>query len=324
MKPLRWGIVGLGNIAHQFIQDLQLLPNTEVVAVGSRSPTKAQAFAQQYQVAHAFGDYFSVFKHPEVDVVYVATPHDTHEHLSISAMNAGKHVLCEKPLGINYAQVQNMIAAARKNSVFLMEAYWTRFNPTFRKCLQLIEENLIGAVNYVNADFSFYGEGSPESRMYNMELAGGSLLDLGIYPIGLAYCIFGMPEQIVAAARFHETGADLQTMAILKFKNGMANIMTGFSAPSDLRAKIYGTGGQLFIDAPWYAAQGYTVDINGELNTYLLPTNGRGFTYEIEACMECIAQKKMENDLWTHQNSLDIAFITDEIRRQTGLSYPME
>ncbi len=327
LETLRWGIIGLGKIAHSFCHDLQLVKNNTIAAVASRSLAKANNFAFQYGAKKSYGSYQELFEDPDVDIVYIGTPHNSHAEWSIAAMNAKKHVLCEKPLGVNQHQVKNMIETAQKNGVFFMEALWSRFNPSVKTCIELAKEGTaIGEVSYLNADFNFYRDVPDEHRMFNMNLAGGALLDIGIYPVFLAYSIFGVPEQILATSRFHRTGADLQTSAIFKYKNGIANLMSGFASQSDMRAKIQGTKGQIFIEPTWHEAQSYTIVNNEtfESQHVLLPTKGKGFTYEIEECVRCIAEGKLQSENWSHQNSLELIQILDEIRSQVGLKYPFE
>ncbi len=328
MKKISWGIVGLGSIAHDFVKDLLLLENTLIAAVASRTLDKAEQFAEKYGVKKAYGSYTELFQDPTVDIVYIATPHHAHAELSIEAMDEGKHVLCEKPLAVNAKQVKKVIAAAQRNRVFMMEAFWSRFNPAIRRALALIGQGEIGMVNYINADFSFAIQPSPENRTLNMDLAGGSLMDMGVYPCFLSYVILGKPTQILATGRFHETGADLQTAAIFKYENAIANMMSGFISQSDMVAKIYGTKGRIFLPFIWHEAQGITI-VRGNGNEAKsekidLPTNGKGFTHEIEECLFCLHNNRLESTLWTHQNSLDLVGITDEIRRQISLKYPFE
>lgn len=330
-KTLRWGILGLGKISNQFVQDLKLIEEVEIVACASRSISKAINFAGIHEIEKSYGSYQELFEEEEVDIIYIGTTHNSHMDISIEAMKNGKHVLCEKPLAINQKDVLKMVEASRKYNVFLMEAFWARFNPTIRAVLNQVKSKSIGEVNYVNVDFTFARKDADDSRMLNMELAGGSLMDMGVYPIFLAYIIFGKPEQILATSRMHSTGADLQTSAIFKYKNGMANIMSGFVSQSDMMAKIYGTEGRIYIDPVWHESESYTIikgnkgDGNGyEETKYTLPKLGKGYTYEIEECKKCISQNKIESDLWSHQNSLDLMEITDEIRKQIGLKYPFE
>lgn len=327
-QELRWGILGLGSIAHQFVQDLQLLDNHKVVAVASRTMSKAANFAKKYKVKKHYGLYETLLVDPDVDIIYVATPHNSHAEYSIAAMEEGKHVLCEKPLAVNRKQVAEMVQAAKDNQVFLMEAFWSRFNPTIQAVLEHVKNKTIGEVNYVNVDFTFYRNDSDDSRMLNMDLAGGSLLDMGVYPVFLAYSIFGIPDQILATGRFHNTGADLQAAAIFKYKNGIANMMSGFKSQSDMVAKIFGTKGSIFIHPIWHQTQGYTI-LNREkgepeVQDFSLPTKGKGFTYEIEECRQCILQKRIESELWSHQHSIDLIGIVDDMRQQMNLKYPFE
>ena len=330
-KSLRWGILGLGKIAHQFVNDLKLIENVAIVACASRTISNAINFAGQHEIEKSHGSYQALFEDEEVDVIYIATTHDSHAELSIEAMKNGKHVLCEKPLAINRKDVQRMVDASRKYNVFLMEAFWARFNPTIRAVLNQVKNKSIGEVNYLNVDFTFARNDAVDSRMLNMDLAGGSLMDMGVYPVFLAYVIFGKPEQILATSRMHSTGVDLQTSAIFKYKNGIANIMSGFVSQSDMMARIYGTEGRIYIHPVWHESESYTI-IKGnkgdekeyDEKKYTLPKFGKGYTYEIEECKKCISQNKLESDLWSHQNSLDLVGITDEVRKQIGLKYPFE
>jgi len=327
MKNIKWGILGLGKIAHAFVQDLQLVEGNEIVAVASRSTQRAKAFGDEYGVSTAYGSYDELFKNAAVEIIYIATPHDSHKELSIAAMNHGKHVLCEKPLAVNKTQVLEMVEAAKRNKVFLMEAFWARFNPSISEILARVKQGDLGEVNYVNADFTFSRNDEEDSRMLNMELAGGSLLDMGVYPIFLAYAIFGKPEQILATAHFHKTGADLQTAVILKYKNGIASLMSGFRSQSDMVARICGTKATITIDPIWHETQGYKLFYPKEQNqatSVSLPTLGKGYSYEIMECMSCLKKGKLQSDKWSHQNSLEQMEILDEIRKQIGLKYPFE
>ena len=323
---LKWGIIGLGNIAHQFVQDLQLVAGVKIVAAASRSLEKARSFADQYNIPQFYGSYNKLITDPEVDIIYIATPHDSHARLGIEAMEAGKHVLCEKPMAVNSSQVEEMIAAAKASGVFLMEAFWSRFNPSIREALDRIERGDLGEVNYVNADFTFFRDDPDDSRMLNMDLAGGSLLDMGVYPVFLAYVVLGVPKAIRAISRPHTTGADLQTAAVFLYDHAMASMMSGFKSQSDMRARICGTLGSIFIEPIWHETQAYSFLDNrtGQEVKIELPTRGKGFTYEIEECIHCIQAGLLQSSSWTWKNSLELIGITDKIRQQIGLQYPFE
>jgi len=321
---IRWGIISTGNIANKFVKDLGLVEGGQAYAVASRSLDKAKAFAANYHMEKAYSSYQELMQDPKVDIIYIGTPHDSHADLTIQCLKAGKPVLCEKPLAVNKTQVQSIIDAANENKTFVMEAFWSRFNPSIEKVYALIQEGALGDVNYLNVDFTFLRNDSPESRLLNLDLAGGALLDMGVYPIFLSYLIFGYPKQILALGRFHETGADMQTGILFKYDNGIANLMTGFKSRSDLVAKIYGTDGSIFLNEPWHEAQSFELKKGEQIQTFDLPTKGKGFTYEIEECHGCLKAGVIESSKWSHQNSLDLISITDEVRSQLGLVYPFE
>jgi len=321
---IRWGIISTGNIANKFVKDLGLVEGGQAYAVASRSLDKAKAFAANYHMEKAYSSYQELMQDPKVDIIYIGTPHDSHADLTIQCLKAGKPVLCEKPLAVNKTQVQSIIDAANENKTFVMEAFWSRFNPSIEKVYALIQEGALGDVNYLNVDFTFLRNDSPESRLLNLDLAGGALLDMGVYPIFLSYLIFGYPNKILALGRFHETGADIQTGILFKYDNGIANLMTGFESRSDLVAKIYGTDGSIFLNEPWHEAQSFQLKKGGKIQTFDLPTKGKGFTYEIEECHGCLKAGVIESSKWSHQNSLDLISITDKVRSQLGLVYPFE
>ncbi|MEZ4919997.1 MAG: Gfo/Idh/MocA family oxidoreductase [Saprospiraceae bacterium] len=325
-RTIRWGILGLGKIARTFIHDARLVADTEVLAVASRSQEKADAFAAEFQVERAYGTYEKLMADPDIDAVYIATPHHAHAACAIACLNAGKHVLCEKPMAVNQSQVRSLIDAAQRNQVFLMEALWTRFNPNIRQILARIQAGELGDLNYVQADFSFFSQHSDESRMFNLDLAGGAMLDLGIYPVFLAYLFMGKPESIQATAHFHRTGADAQTAALLHYPTGIATIMCGLRSHAHMRAQLAGTKGSILIDPRWHETCGYTVwNYADDSKTHFQnDLEGLGFTYEIAESNACIRSGKLESDYWTHQNSLELTELLDDILREIGLVYPFE
>ncbi len=319
-KKIQWGLIGLGNIAHQFAKDLRLVPDAAIYAVASRSTEKAAAFAAQYQAAKSYGDYDAILEDPAVDIIYIATPHDSHAELCIKALAAGKHVLCEKPIAINLEQAKSMIAASKKYNKFLMEAFWTRFNPSVQEALQKVADGDIGDIRYINADFAFHVP-NPQGRMTNIDNGGGSLLDMGVYPLFLSYVVLGMPEKIMASANFFSSGADEQTSMILHYKNAQAVLHSSFVSSSNMIATISGTQGRINLHPVWHETQGYDMIRNNHKVTYALPTVGKGFTYEILECHQCIRNHQIESTVWSHQNSIDLATIVEEVRHQTGLKF---
>ncbi len=322
-NKIKWGIIGLGNIAHQFVKDLKLVPGAQLLVVGSRDLKKAEDFAKAYQAKKFYDSYEKVMQDVNVDIIYIATPHDSHADLTIKSLQRGKHVLCEKPVALNHYEARQMIEAARSNNRFFMEAFWTRFNPSIQEVLMKIENNEIGEIRYINADFAF-NVGTPQKRMIHIENGGGSLMDMGVYPLFLSYLVLGNPEHVLASANFYDSGADKQTSILLQYKKAQAILHSSFVSPSEMLATISGTKGRILLNPIWHETQSHSLIKNNHKVDYHHPTIGKGFVYEVEECHRCIRDQKIESDIWSHQNSLDLIKIVDEVRRQTGLRFPSE
>lgn len=322
MNKVKWGIIGLGKIAHQFAQELLLVEDAEIAGVASRDLEKATEFAQMYNCKKAFGSYDEIINDADIDILYIATPHNSHAVLTIKALENNKHVLCEKPIALKYADALQMVTASSKNNKFFMEAFWTRFNPSFQESLTKIKNGEIGAVKYITADFAFPVKNLENNRLTDIKLGGGALMDIGVYPLFLAYTILGIPKEIISKSNFNESGADMQTSMILQYDNSQAVLHSSFLSSSNMKATISGSEGRINLNSPWYKAKSYTLIKNDQKNKYQLPLIGKGYTYEIEECHKCIRENKIESELWSHQNSLDLIKIVDEVRNQIGLEYP--
>ncbi|MBF2709007.1 Gfo/Idh/MocA family protein [Flavobacterium soyangense] len=320
---VKWGIIGLGNIGHQFAKELLLIEEAQLTAVASRNIDKAKDFANSYNCTKAYGNYDAIFNDVDVDIIYIATPHDSHAALTIKALQNNKHVLCEKPIALNYNDALQMINASKNNNKFFMEAFWTRFNPSFQESFSKIKTGEIGEIKYINADFAFQVEKLEGNRMTDINLGGGSLLDIGVYPLFLSYVLLGIPTEILAKSNFHESGADLQTSMILQYDNAQAILHSSFVSSSNMKATISGTKGRINLNPLWFEAQSYTLIKNNHKIKFKLPTKGKGYTYEIEECHQCIKENRIESKLWSHQNSLELIKIIDEVRSQIGLEYPL-
>nr|WP_315201753.1 Gfo/Idh/MocA family oxidoreductase [uncultured Flavobacterium sp.] len=318
---IKWGIVGLGNIAHDFARDLQLVESAKLCAVASRNLDKAQEFANQYQCPKAYGSYDELFQDENIDILYIATPHDSHAELTIKALQNNKHVLCEKPIALHYQDALQMIETAKKHNRFFMEAFWTRFNPSIRETLEHIQNGSIGEVKYVNADFSIKFENPDNTRMTDMKLGGGALMDIGVYPLFLAYLILGKPKEILAKSNFYETGVDTQTSIILQYENAQAVLHASFLYTSNVDATISGTKGRINLDPLWFMTESYSLTQGDQKTKFERPTLGKGYTYEIEECHACLRANKTESELWSHQNSLELSAIVEEVKNQIGLVY---
>ncbi len=322
---LRWGIIGCGKIAQHFAKDLKLLKGHCLQAVASRSLDKAQAFAEQHLALRSYGEYNLLFQDAEVDVVYIATPHNSHMEWAIAAMQHKKHVLCEKPLAVNESQVKAMIAAAQANKVFLMEALWSRFIPTIKAVKQKCEQGDLGEIKHLYSEFSFLSDHPAESRLFNLELAGGALLDVGIYPVFLSYLLLGYPKEIKVVAELGPTGVDVQSSISLRYSNSQASLFCGLKCDVENHSVITGTKGRIRIPNRWHEAQGYIEKIGAaEEVHHKLPTKGRGYTYEIEEVGNCLSKGWLESPYWSHEDSLQVGRMLDELRRQIGLKYPFE
>jgi predicted dehydrogenase len=322
-EKIKWGIIGLGNIAHQFAKDLMLVEDADLVGVASRNLEKAQEFAEKYDCKKAYDSYDAIINDTEIDILYIATPHNSHAALSIKALQNNKHVLCEKPLALNYNDALLMIQASKENHKFFMEAFWTRFNPSFREAFAKIKNGEIGEVKYINADFAFCANlDGIGNRNTDLKLGGGALLDIGVYPLFLSYMLLGIPNEILAKSNFHKTGADVQTSMILQYENAQAILHASFVSTSNIKATINGTKGRINLNTLWHEAQSYTLNVANQEVEYPLPTKGKGFTYEIEECHQCIKLNKIESELWSHQNSLELIKMVDEVKNQIGLVYP--
>ena len=319
-KKIRWGIIGLGNIANQFATDLKLIDEAELCGVASRDISKANEFAIQYDCDSFYGSYDELFADDQIDIVYIATPHDSHAELSIMAMQNGKHVLCEKPLSLSYKDALQMIETSKKYNKFFMEAFWTRFIPSIREVVSKVKNGEIGELKYINADFAFINR-ELGTRLTDKKLGGGALYDIGVYPLFLSYILLGIPKDIIAKSIYHTTGVDLQTTMILQYESAQAVLHAGLVSASDMKATVSGTSGRIEIDSPWFMAEGYSVFVNEKIEKFSIPNIGKGYAHEVIECHECIRQNKIESELWSHQNSLDLSKITEDVRKQIKLEF---
>ena len=323
-KIFNWGIIGPGKIARKFAADLALLPNGRLHAVVSRSRERAQAFAEEFGAAHYYDDYDAFLNTPGLDLVDVATPHSNHWEDTLRCLRAGIAVLCEKPLAINAREVEEMIATARRHDAFLMEALWTRFLPTTRKMLELIENGTIGEVLSVKADFGFKASFDPHGRLFNPDLAGGSLLDIGIYPVFLALLVLGRPAVLRSLASIGETGVDEECGVLLQYPGGqLAHLHSTILAPTKTEAFIYGERGVVHLHTRWHEPTTMSLLLEGERPQDLhFDFRGKGYSYEAEEVMRCLEQGWKESPLLPLDFSLDLMQLLDAIRREAGIIYP--
>jgi predicted dehydrogenase len=319
----RWGIIGPGKIAHVFAQAVKNVPGSSVYAVASRDTARAKSFAEQYQIPVVHDSYELLMQDPNVDIIYISTPHSFHHDQVLKCLERKKPVMCEKPLTTNYAMARQMVDAARAHNVFLMEAMWTRFMPATRKILELIRENAIGEVKYVRGDFGDQFPFDPNSRVYDLKLGGGSILDIGIYPLFLALLVLGKPDAIKSFAHLAKTGADDLASALLYYDRGcIASIMSSTIIHSPITAEIIGTKGMITLDPFWYKTASISLSQPGAgVKRISVPYTGNGFEFQIEEVMQCLDRGAQESDLMPLDFTLLLSAVMDEICQECGISY---
>lgn len=324
-KTYNWAILGCGKIARKFAGDLRLLPNARLYAAASRSLDNAQTFASEFGFEKAYDSYEELVNDPEVDVVYIATPHSHHPEHALLCLNHKKAVLCEKAFAINSREVGLMIDAARKNNTFLMEAFWTRFQPSFLKAMEIIRSGELGALKLVRSDFAFNAEYNPEKRLYNVNLGGGSLLDIGIYPIFMTLMTLGKPSGIKTMASFCPTGAEESILMSFSYPGGeMASLASSFASYSSTQTEFSCENGFVRLNRRFFTPTTLTYWKNGEDEKTITFEKGIGFGYELEAAhvMECLDAGKTESELMPLSASADLMEIMDRVRKDAGIVFP--
>ena len=326
MRKFRWGILGTGAIARQFVEGLSNLPEAEVLAVGSRSEGSAAEFADEREIPRRYASYDALAADPDVDVVYVATPHPFHAGNAELCLNAGKAVLCEKPFTVNAVEAERVVELARDNGLFLMEGMWTRFFPLMEKVRRLVSEGAIGELRMLNVDFGFRTDVDPASRLFDPKLGGGALLDVGVYCVSLASMVLGRPSGAVGLSHLGETGVDEQASVVLEHERGrLASLSIGIRTATPQEATIMGTDGYLRIHSPWWRPTSMTISRPGEEGeTVDAPVSGNGFNYEAAEVMRCLEAGKTESGIMPLDETLSVVRTMDAIRAAWGLRYPSE
>ncbi|NQV16774.1 Gfo/Idh/MocA family oxidoreductase [bacterium] len=326
MNKYNWGMVGTGFIGNLFAEGLKSLAAANIHAVGSRSMATANSFAKKWQVSQAYSSYAELYADSEVDIIYVATPHNYHYQTVTDALNAGKHVLCEKPLTLNAGQARDLVKLARRKELFLMDAMWNRFQPWYSVVKQLLNDNRLGDLQHLKADLSFKFDVGPEHRIYNRELAGGALLDLGVYPLALASLFFGKPEEVISSCHLCETGVDDQVSMILKYSSG-ATAELGCSNRyfSKNNATLHGSKGFLEIHGMLVRPEKISLYENGSQPIVIeTPFTSNAHQYVAQAVMDMLDQGAIEHPLMPLDETIEIMETMDLIRGEAGIIYPEE
>jgi predicted dehydrogenase len=317
-KSIKWGILGTGSIAKTFTADLLLLPDHEVVAVGSRAPHTAEAFAAEFGLPAAYGTYAELVADETIDVVYVATPHSGHLAAARQCLEAGRAALVEKPLTPTATEAEALVTLARQRRLFLQEGMWTRFNPLIVKLRELVADGAIGEITAVSADFCWAPPYDPASRFWSPALAGGALLDLGVYPLSFTWMLLGRPDTVQAWAAPAPTGVDANTGILLGYDSGAVGLLhCGLTAESPQRATVTGTGGRIELPAVFFRPATMILHRTGaEPEIFDLDLKGNGFTYEAEEVARCLRAGLPESPHLPHEESIAILRTVDAITAQ--------
>ena len=321
MSAVKWGIIGIGNIAEKFAQDLETVADSELYAVASTNLERAQAFAVKHNAEFAFGSYEDIFNAPDLDVIYIATPHVTHAYCTKLCLEKKVAVLCEKPFAMNETEVESMLKSARENDTFLMEAMWTRFLPTTQKVLELIENGAIGDIKTIHADFGFRADFKPERRLFNPKLGGGALLDIGIYPAYLSLLLLGYPSDIEAMSLIGETGVDETTSFLLRYdQHATAVLNCTILADTNTEAWIYGSKGKIQIHSRFHEGKKVTLFTKGQPPVdFEFERKTRGYDFEIREVNRCLTEGLKESPLMPHTMSRKLIHLLDKIRERAGI-----
>ncbi|MEU3298938.1 Gfo/Idh/MocA family oxidoreductase [Streptomyces sp. NPDC006678] len=326
-RSIRWGILATGPMATAFTEDLRTVPGADVVAVGSRSQQAAQAFADRFAIPRAYGNWQDLADDPDLDVVYVATPHAHHLAATTLCLEGGKAVLCEKPFALNRSQTASMIAAAERRSLFLMEGMWTFVNPLVRHAQEMIGDGLIGHVTSVHADFSARVPVVPGSRLRDPAAGGGALLDLGTYPVAFAHLFLGPPDHISAWAHLNDQGVDESTAMVLGYDSGAVAVLScSLAFGSATGAVVHGTEGRIEFPADFYNPRRLVLHRDGHEPRVVAaePQVGNGYGHQALEVMRCLREKRTESALVPLRGSLDVMSTLDRVRALVGVRYPGE
>jgi predicted dehydrogenase len=324
-KMINWGIIGCGGIANKFAESAAVLDGVKVIAAASRTLGKAEAFAEKHSIKSYYSGYAEMLKNDDVDAVYVATTHNFHYQNAKQVLEANKPVLCEKPFTVNAREMKSLIALAERKQLFMMEAMWTRFLPAIEQLRMWLAEDIIGTIKQIRATFGFLFPFDPNHRMFNPDLAGGALLDAGIYPLSFANMVMRQkPVEIKALGEIGSTGVDEQSSYILKYESGcLAFLNSTVNAPVASRAEVIGTKGRITIPKSFLNAQEVWLELNNQdpVQKKFPHKDNTGFKFEIEAASESIRNGLLENEIMPLTDTLQLMETIDEIKNQLGLVY---
>jgi predicted dehydrogenase len=323
---VNWGIIGCGRIAHSFAKGLKVIPNASLVAAASQTSGKAAAFGKTFNIPKIYDNYQNIVADSEIDVIYIATTHNFHFDQAMLALAHGKHVLCEKAFTINAHQAQKLIERAKQKKLFLMEAMWTRFLPCTIKILELVETKIVGDVVHFQADLCKKFPKDPDDRFFNPNLGGGSLLDLGVYPISFASFIFKNPPlKIMSIAHIGDTGVDEQVSYLFEYDKGeTAQLTSSIITVIPPEATIIGTEGYIKVPNFTRPTKFLIFRDSSTPKTIEVPYQSTGLNYEAMEVMKCLSEGRLESDTLPLTQTLETMKLMDRLRSQWNLKYPDE
>lgn len=327
MKTIKWGIIGAGKISSKFATALNAMEGTELAAVASRDQNRAKEFADRFHINKTYTSYEELVKDPEIDVIYIGTPHTEHKANAALCITNKKAVLCEKPFTLNQKDTQALIDLAKEHDVFLMEAMWTKFLPATKVVKKWIQDKIIGDVRYFQVSFGYHSEFNSNSRLFNPDLGGGALLDVGIYPISyVTYLMDRLPDHVTSNAYLGKSNVDEINVIAMRFNEGtVADLNSAISADTGNDAVIICDKGKIVVPNFWMADSAQLYDEDGKLiDAFLLPFTANGYVYEAEEVNNCLREGRKESEVVPLKDTLNIMKIMDAIRSDWGLIYPQE
>ena len=325
MQSFNWGIIGPGNIANTFAKAIASSKKGKVLAVASRSKERATDFANTYHIEKIYSDYEQMLIDPDIDIIYIATPHNFHYQQAKMCLEAGKHVLVEKPCTVNSEQMKKLVALAQRNNLLLQEALWSRFMPCLSQIRQLLKEGIIGDIQYIQSDIGFAFQNRKNSRLFKAELAGGSLLDLGIYSITVSqFFLQEHPNKIVAMGQLTDQKVDSHVLANMYYPSGRyAQFTCSMLSQTSNSMRIVGTEGYINLAACfWDTDTAHIYRDDKLIKSIDIPHPVNGFEYQIEESMQCIEQNMQCSDAMSHRDSIGVLDVMDNIREQIGVHFP--
>lgn len=324
MKIFNWGVIGPGNIANTFAQAISTSQRGKITAVASRSKERAQAYADKYQVAKVYTDYAHLVQDSDIDIIYIATPHSLHYQYAKLCLEAGKHVLIEKPITVNRKQIECLVALAKSKQLLLQEALWTCFTPCMSELKQKLNDGVIGDIQFIHSNIGFAFQDRPDSRLFKPELAGGALLDLGVYSIAVSQFLFAEhPDKIQAFGQIASTQVDTNTSVNMFYPSGRFSQFTcTVLGQASNTMTIVGSQGYVFLPGCFWDLTHAFIYKNNKLSEEIqIPHSSNGFEYQIEESMRCVSAGQTSSHLMSHEQSIGNMRVMDEIRQQIGLDF---